>query len=298
MDRKGKPFAVAAIPAYNEEKTIAKIILLSQKYVDKVLVCDDGSSDMTKEIAKSVGATVIRHDKNKGKGAAFKSLLRKAKELDADIVVTLDGDDQHDPDDIPRLIEPILKEDVDITVGSRFLEKNEEMPFYRKLGSRVLNKLVNSFGKREVTDTQSGYRAYSRKAVEHIEINSLGIGVDSQILMDAFSRGMRIREVPIRCRYKGVKGSTYNPVKHGMNVVGTIVRYVSLKRPLLTFGLPGVIALGAGLWLFLHVLEVYFSRHEFAIGTMLTSMIAILAGVFAILTAIILYAIASSLQGH
>jgi len=296
MEEDKKPLIVAAIPAYNEENTIAKIVLLAQKHVDTVVVCDDGSSDMTRDIAERSGALVVRHERNDGKGAALRSLLGKARELNADIVVTLDGDDQHDPNGIPKLIEPILRDETDIAIGSRFLGKNTEMPFYRKVGSKILNKLVNSVGERKITDTQSGFRAYSRKAIERIDINTLGMGVDSEILMDAYSCNMRIKEIPIECKYKGVQGSTYNPMKHWMNVMGTILKYISQRRPLLVFGLPGVAALGAGLLLFLHVIETYFATFRFAVGTMFVSMIAILIGVFAVFTAIILYAIGNVVQ--
>jgi glycosyltransferase involved in cell wall biosynthesis len=90
-----KPFIIACIPAYNEEKTIAKVIIKTQKYVDKVIVCDDGSKDMTSEIAERLGAIVIKHERNMGKGEALRNLFKKAIELNADIVITLDGDGQH-----------------------------------------------------------------------------------------------------------------------------------------------------------------------------------------------------------
>jgi len=296
MKNMEKPLIMAAIPAYNEEKTIAKIVLKVRQHVHTVVVCDDGSSDMTSDIARISGAQVIRHDTNEGKGAALGSLFQKAKELNADIMVTLDGDDQHDPSDIPKLIEPILCDEADIAIGSRFLGKNLEMPFYRKVGSIVLNRLVNSIGKQKITDTQSGFRAYGRKAIEGIDINTLGMGIDSEIIMNASSCNMRMKEVPIECRYKGVQGSTYNPIKHWMNVLKSILSYISQKRPLLVFGLPGVIALGGGLVLFIQVVDTYFATLQFAIGTMLISMIAILFGVFAIFTAIILYAIGNATQ--
>ena len=296
MENNQKPRTIAAIPAFNEEKTIAKMVLLAQKYVDKVVVCDDGSSDMTADIAKVSGALVVCHNSNEGKGAALKSLFDKARELNADVVVTLDGDDQHDPKEIPEFIQLITKDEADIVVGSRFLENNMDMPLYRRFGSKILNGLVNSVNKQKITDTQSGFRAYGRKAIERMDISTTGIGVDSEILIDAVNCNMRIKEIPIGCRYKGVDGSTYHPVRHSMRVTRTILKYVSLKRPLLVFGAPGALTIGFGLWLLFQVVDTYFATSKFAIGTMLISTIAILLGFFAIFTAIILFAIENATQ--
>jgi glycosyltransferase involved in cell wall biosynthesis len=287
---------IAAIPAFNEERTISKMVLLAQKYVDKVVVCDDGSSDMTADIAKVSGALVVCHRNNEGKGAALKSLFDKARELDADVVVTLDGDDQHDPKEIPEFIQLIAKDEADIVIGSRFLKNNMDMPLYRRFGSKILNGLVNSVNKQKITDTQSGFRAYGRKALERMDISALGIGVDSEILIDAVNCNMRIKEIPIGCRYGGVEGSTYHPIGHSMKVIRTILKYISLKRPLLVFGAPGAITISFGLLLLSQVVETYFSTSKFAIGTMLISMIAILLGFFAVFTAIILFAIGSAIQ--
>lgn len=292
----GKSLVFAAIPAYNEEKTIARVILRAQRFVDKVLVCDDGSGDLTAEIAERMGAIVVRHKKNLGKGAAIKSLFSMSLEMNADVVVTIDGDGQHEPIEIPHLIKPVLSGEADIAVGSRFLAGNSEMPMHRRLGNKVLNGLVNLFGEEKVSDTQSGFRAYNRKALKEIDIATDGIGVDSEILIKAYGNDVRIKEVPISCKFKGIEGSTYNPLRHGMNVIGSIIRHASERRPLLTFGLPGTVVLTAGLMLFVYVLHLYFSTKQFAIGYMFISMIAILAGVFAIFTAIILYMISNLIQ--
>ncbi len=298
QDRPLEPLVVAAIPAYNEEKTIARIVLQAKRFVGRVIVCDDGSEDLTAQIAEELGACVVRHKRNLGKGAAFKSLFGKSLELEADVVVTLDGDGQHDPREIPHLIKPILGGDADIAVGSRFLEGKNEMPLYRRAGSRVLNGLVNRFvnGADKISDTQSGFRAYNKKALMEIDVTTEGIGVDSEILLKAYNNAVKITEVPVSCKFKGVEGSTYNPLRHGINVVGSIIRYVSERRPLLVFGSPGTAVLVAGLVLFAYVLQIYFSTKQFAIGYMLTSMIAILAGVFAIFTAITLYTIANLME--
>jgi len=288
-NKKRKVFIVAAIPAYNEEYTIGKIVLLSQKYVDKVLVCDDGSQDLTGEIAEKLGAIVIRHEKNTGKGAALRSLFRKALELGADIIVTLDADNQHDPNDIPKLIEPILKGEADIVNGSRFLEDiSDEIPLHRKLGNKFLSKLTNTVGDIEITDTQSGFRAYSRKALEQIEISTNGIGVDTEIILKA--RGLRIKEVPITCRYRNIKAKR-NPFKHGFEVLVTIINYIAEKRPLLMVGVPGLIVFTGGFFMLFYVIHKYFQIRQLALGTMLLAIMSIIVGAFAMFTALILYTI-------
>ena len=288
-NKKRKVFIVAAIPAYNEEYTIGRIVLLSQKYVDKVLVCDDGSRDLTGEIAERLGAIVIRHEKNLGKGAALRSLFKKALELGADIIVTLDADNQHDPNDIPKLINPILNGEADIVNGSRFLGvSNDEIPLHRKLGNRFLSKLTNTVSDVCITDTQSGFRAYSGKALERIEISTDGIGVDTEIILKA--KGLRIKEVPITCRYKGIKRKR-NPFKHGFEVLVTIINYVAEKRPLLIIGGPGLIVFFSGFLMLLWAIFRYFEVKRLALGTMLLAITSIIVGVFAIFTAIILYTI-------
>jgi len=195
-----KPFIVACIPAYNEEKTIAKIIIQAQNYVDKVILCDDGSSDFTYEIAKRLGAEVIRHDKRLGKGLALKDLFKKALELKADIVITLDADGQHDPREIPKLIKPILSGKAELVVGARIIEPFKA-PFYRRFGRKVLDMLTSYASIKSLKDTQSGFRAYSRKAIELIEISESGFGVDSEILIKAKSLGIKLAQVPIKNIY-------------------------------------------------------------------------------------------------
>ena len=162
-----KPFVVAAIPAHNEEKTIARVVLQAQLHVDKVVVCDDGSSDLTADIAERVGADLVRHEKTLGYGAAIQSLFKWAKRANADIMVTLDGDGQHNPNEIPVLAEPVLKGKADIVVGSRFLgdaEKKNGMPKYRRLGIKVITKLTGAASDNRLSDAQSGFRVYGRKA--------------------------------------------------------------------------------------------------------------------------------------
>ncbi|MDH5266159.1 MAG: glycosyltransferase [Candidatus Bathyarchaeota archaeon] len=202
-----RPLIVAIIPAYNEERTIAKVILATQKHVDKVIVCDDGSTDMTTEIAEGLGAEVVRHNRNMGYGAALQCLFERARELGADIVITLDGDGQHNPNEIPALMKPILKDDVAVAVGSRFLdrEKTESVPLYRRLSRKALTKLVRVGTNSKIRDAQCGFRAYGRKALEGLEVFESGVGVNLEILMKAKESGLKVVEVPIGSSYHGGK---------------------------------------------------------------------------------------------
>jgi glycosyltransferase involved in cell wall biosynthesis len=237
-----RPFIVACIPAYNEELTIAKVVLRARRHVDRVIVCDDGSSDMTAEIAEACGAEVIRHERNMGKGAAIQSLFRRAREVGADIMVTLDADGQHDPDEIPVLVNTMIEMGADVVIGSRFLNREtvNKIPAYRRVGNMILN-VVTSVS--DVMDTQSGFRAYSRRAVESIQPTEMGFAVDSEILYKASELGLKIVEVPIGVEYSVPRPSKRGPVLHALEVLLGMVKHLSMRHPLLFYGLPGVISL-------------------------------------------------------
>jgi len=262
-ENRRKPYIIACIPAYNEEKTIAKVILKARKYVDKVIVCDDGSIDMTAEIAKALGAEVIRHERNMGKGAAIRSLFRKAREEIADVMVTIDGDAQHDADEIPLLLKVIRETSADIVIGSRFLNKEtaRKVPKYRYIGNRILNIITSVEG---ITDTQSGFRAYSRRAIELIQPAEMGFAVDSEILYKAAKLNLKIVEVPVNVEYRVPKPSKRGPILHALDAALSMIKQASLKHPLIFYGMPGIIslliALGAGLML-IHLFNTtrYFS---------------------------------------
>ena len=182
------------IPAYNESKLIGEIIRRSKKIVDQVVVCDDGSTDETAKIAGELGAEVIRHEKNFGKGKAIKTLFDYVKKSNSDIVVTIDGDGQFLPEEIPKLIAPIKNGKADVVIGYRF-DDTTEMPSYRKIGNKMLDKITNLATELPFRDTQGGFRAYSKKAIDTIEITSTGFGVDSEILVDASKKVDRHKQM-------------------------------------------------------------------------------------------------------
>lgn len=299
MSMGAKSLIIACIPAFNEEKTIARVVLQAQRHVDRVVLCDDGSTDLTSEIARRLGAEVIRHEKKLGYGAAVQSLFRRCRELGADVMVTLDADGQHDPGEIPALLKPILKHDMDIAIGSRFLDQKrrlEDAPLYRRLGIKAISKLAGVAVNSEVGDAQHGFRAYGRKALEGLRLAEDGMGVSVEILLKAREQGLRVVEVPVGCRYEGLETSSRGPLGHGVSVVMSIMRLVVEKRPLLFLGVPGVISLLVGVLFGVWMLQVYAIERRIVTNIALASVAFVLVGLFAVFTAITLYAISRLMQ--
>lgn len=289
-----KTFVVVGIPAYNEEKTIAKVVLLAQEYADKIVVCDDGSTDLTGEIAKGLGAVVYRHEDNKGKGEALKTLCEEILKLNPDVVVTLDADGQHDPREIPKLIEPIVYGDNDIVLGNRYAENlARSIPSYRRIGLSVVNWLSRKASNLDVGDTQHGFRAYSSKALKTVAAyESKGYSVESEQLVLAAKAGLKIVEVPVSVEYAGLdKTSRKSPWAHGLGVIGFILRLIVEERPLLFLGLPGMLSLVIGTLFGIWMLQIYATAHQIITNIALASIAFILIGFFCLSTAITLYAI-------
>jgi len=295
LDKKSRLFVIAAIPACNEEKNIARVILQAQRYADKVVICDDGSSDLTAEIADRLGADVVRHGRKLGYGAAIQSLFRRAKELNADVMVTLDGDGQHDPSEIPVLAEPVLEGKADIVIGSRFLgeaAKTNGMPTYRRLGVKMITKLTGAASNNKFSDAQSGFRVYGRKALEGLSLFENGMGVSVEALMEARKQGLTVAEVPAGCNYHGLETSKRGPLRHGVGVVMSIIRLVVEERPLVFLGIPGVVSLLVGVLFGIWMLQIYTAEHRIVTNIALAAMAFVLIGFFVIFSAITMYAIA------
>ncbi|RLC93461.1 MAG: hypothetical protein DRI40_08760 [Chloroflexi bacterium] len=195
---------IAAIPCFNEERFIGTVVLKAKKYVDCVVVIDDGSSDATAEVAAEAGAVVYKHGENRGYGAGIRSALQKGEELGADVLVILDGDGQHDPRDIPRIVQPVLGDEADIVVGSRFLgATGKKPPLYRHLGQRFLTTATNLGSEHSVSDSQSGFRAYPSKALRELTLVEEGMAVSSEMQFAISKAGLRVAEVPIKVSYMG-----------------------------------------------------------------------------------------------
>jgi glycosyltransferase involved in cell wall biosynthesis len=290
----GKPFVVVGIPAFNEEKTVGKVVLQSQKYADKVVVCDDGCSDLTGEIARRLGAEVVRHEKNLGYGAAIQTLFKRAREMGADVLVTLDADGQHDPNEIPNVVQPVIEGEADITVGSRFVDKRLAaiMPWYRRAGIKFISKLVDNKTGQGVADAQSGFRAYNGKCLDKLAVAENGMGASVEILISSRKQGLRIQEVPASCDYgAGLAKHVHNPVRHGTSVLMSIVKLVVEDRPLLFLGIPGMLCLAAGTFFGVWMLQLYGAEHRIVTNIALASVAFVLIGFFMLSTAITLYAI-------
>ena len=213
---------VAIIPAYNEEEELANVIAKTFKYVDKVIVVDDGSADKTAEVAIEAGAEVISHSTNLGKGEALKSGFKAVD--DDSIIITIDGDGQHNPDEIPILIKPIIEDGADLVNGSRYINGPEEnTPAYRRVGQKVLDIATNISAGISITDSQSGFRAFSSKSRNVFRFKDTGFGIESEMLVDAAEAELKIVEVPITVRYD-VDGSTKDPITHGFGVLFNIAK--------------------------------------------------------------------------
>ena len=293
---KNKPFIVACIPAYNEEKSIAGVIVRAMNYVDRVIVCDDGSTDMTGVIAERLGAEVIRHERNLGYGAALTSLFRRAREVDADVMVVLDADGQHDPDEIPRLIKPVLDGESDIVSGSRFLSEENDIPSYRRWGINRITKLANFTSYEGITDAQSGFRAYGKKAIHSIIPVEQGMGASVEILMRAKDAGLRVKEVPVKVNYDVEEPSTHNPLYHGVDVVLSIIKHYSIRHPLLFYGVPGFLALVLATVFWVWTLQTFAATRQVITNIALMAIGATMIGLMLLTTAMILWVLVSVIR--
>jgi len=283
--------SIACIPAFNVEHQIAEVIKKSQKYVDKVIVCDDGSTDNTFVNAGLPGVVLIKHDKNLGKGAALQTLFQKAKELNADIVITIDGDGQFLPEEMIKLIEPIQNNNFDLVIGNRFLDK-KEMPSYRKAGNKILDKFTKLAANLPFEDTQSGFRAYSKNALEKISFSTNGFGVDSEILIDAVNKDLKITEQNVTVIYNtGNKTSSKNPISHSMSVIASIIELIAINHPLKYLGIPGIILLVVGVIFSVIVLGIFNDTRYFSIPSTLLALGSLVIGLMLLLMSVVLYSI-------
>ena len=283
---------VIGIPAYNEEKNIASLLIKLKKISENIIVCNDGSNDLTGKIAKELGATVIEHERNLGYGSAIKSIFLKAHEIDADVLVTFDADGQHRIEDINVILEPIKNNIADIVIGSRFLNNNQEIPKYREIGIKAITKLTNVTGGTKITDSQSGFRAYNKKILDKIKPQESGMGISTEILIKSQKADFKITEVPITVLYDG-DTSTHNPISHGSSVILSTLKYVAIERPLVFYGIPGIIFLLIGLAFGVWTIQIFSEEGQVITNIALVGVSGVIMGTILMLTATILYSIVS-----
>jgi glycosyltransferase involved in cell wall biosynthesis len=287
-DKGHKINILAGIAAYNEARYIGSIVLQARRYVNEVIVVDDGSTDNTAEVASLAGAIVIVHSENRGKGAAIQGILAEAKRKNPDVLVLLDADAQHNPKEIPVLAKPI-SEGFDLVIGSREAQK-DRTPRYRRIGQKVIFRSSRLASQANVSDTESGFRALSLKAIKKLDLKAKGFGIESEMITSAADKNLKITEVPISNIYTK-DGSTLHPVRHGIDVLSRIIVMISQRRPLFFFGLAGGILLLIGLIIGIRVINVAATTGELAIGSTILTTMFIIAGILTIFTGIILNAL-------
>ena len=288
---------LACIPAYNEESHIESLVNSAKNHVDSVVVCDDGSTDNTANIAKNAGAVVISHKINKGYGAAIISLFDYARENNVDTMITVDGDGQHDPDQIPLLVDILSQHNVDVVIGSRFLNQNTEAPGYRQRGIKIITSTVNYGTDLKVSDSQSGFRAYSKIAINAIHPTEENMSVSTEILFKISNKGLSLAEVPITISYDG-DTSEHNPLSHGVSVLANTIKYVSIKHPLQFYGIPGILVTAIGIILGGLFLDGYLNNQVVLFGMMAGSVVLFLLGTILSVTAVILFSMANLIRNN
>ena len=288
LDTGKKIRVLAGIPAYNEARYVGSVVLQARQYADEVILVDDGSMDNTARVAELAGATVIRHHENKGYGAAIQSMLAEAKKRNPDVFVLLDADAQHNPNEIPAIIKPIL-EGFDLVIGSREAQK-DKTPRYRRIGKEVILRSARLASKTNVSDSECGFRAFSRRAISELELKENGMAISEETIVRAAEKNLRITEVPISNIYT-MDGSTLNPIRHGVDVLSRIIVMILQRRPLFFFSLAGGILLVVGLIIGIRVLNLAATKSELAMGSAILTTLFIIAGILSIFTGIILNAL-------
>ncbi len=284
---------LGVIPAHNEERFIGSVVLQTRRYVDAVIVVDDGSDDHTATVADAAGAIVLRHQGILGKSSALNTALRLVRALPAQAVVVLDGDGQHYPEDIPGLVGPILDGKADIVVGSRFLRNGNgngnHIPRWRVLGQHSLTVFTNLLSGASLSDSQSGFRALSRRAVMELGFSQSGFVAESEMQFLAREHGLKVAEVPIEVTY--AEGPKRNPLSHGVEVVDGILELAGQTRPLLFFGVPGTALLVAGAGLGWQIVAIYEATQVLAVGYGLITVLITMVGALSLFVGIVLHSV-------
>lgn len=215
---------IAVVPAWNEEETVGETLDGLRQYVSETVVVDDGSKDRTDEIARRRGAVVVRHALNRGLGAALKTGMMVALVRSADVVVTFDADGQHAPEDVPAVVKPILDGKADAVIGTR-LHDRQGMPAFRRIANHAGNLVTWALFGVRTTDSQSGFRAFSREAAARIELKTDRMEVSSEILAEVARLNLRLVHVPIASRYTAYSMSKGQSFTMGIRTLGRLLAH-------------------------------------------------------------------------
>ncbi|HWV23532.1 MAG TPA: glycosyltransferase family 2 protein [Thermomicrobiales bacterium] len=237
MSASASPRVMIGIPAYNEQAHIAAIVKRARPY-GAVVVVDDGSQDLTAHRAQKAGAKVIRFPRNHGKGAAAAALFEEARASRMDFLVLIDGDGEHDPDEIPGVLAPCLNGKADIVVGSRYLSIHNTIPVRQNLRQRLFNTLTSWATGVPCTDSQSGFRAFNRLAIASIQIDETAFSLESEQQFEVRRNKLRLAEVPITCKYD--EETSPSAWHHHLVILYRLV-CMSYTRRVLGYGEPATI---------------------------------------------------------
>lgn len=295
-----KPYILVCIPAYNEARSISAVISGAKRHGNEVLVYDDGSTDNTSELASAAGATVIRGSVNRGYGFVIKSFFQLAREKNVDIIITLDSDGQHDANEIPFVVDPIVTEGFDIVIGSRFLDKSSKrkIPAYRSIGINTITRFTKRVSYSNITDAQSGFRGYGRNAIATINPFGNGMAASTEILLLAKEKNLHVKEVPITVNYGHEYSSTHNAFSQGVVVLVGVIQFLSIKHPLLFYGLGGIALLCVAAFCTHWALDLYSEKKYISTNLILLSVGSGLIGVVLLSTSVILYTLNVLLKGR
>ena len=270
---------VVTIPAYNEERTIGKVIRDIRAVMDlyrynyNVLVIDDGSRDKTAIEAKNAGAIVYSHPRNYGLAETFRSEIEKCLELNADIIVHTDADGQYLAEEIPQLIEEVKKGN-DLVLGSRFKGKIESMPMVKRFGNLAFSKVISQVTRTKISDSQTGFRAFTREVAKNIRLSSTHTYTQEQIIR-AVKQKFKIKEVPVYfAKRHGKSRLMRNPLEYAVKAWINILRIYRDYEPLKFFGLFGFMFFAVGFLLGLYVLYVFLTTG--IVGRIPTVMLSVL----------------------
>ena len=278
---------IALVPAFNEERFIGSLVLAVKAYVDLVVVVDDGSRDRTAEIAQLAGAMVIRQEVNGGKAMAVNTGFSFLRQYQPSAVVMLDGDGQHCAENVTAVLAPIIAGQADMSIGSRFLAVKSEIPAYRQVGQHGLTLMTNIASGVAVSDSQSGFRAFSGRALAALSFGQGGFSVESEMQFLAREHHLRVIEVPISVIY--AEPAKRSPVRHGMQVLNGILQLVGQSRPLLFFGLTGCTMLTMGALLAVYIIHIYVVTHDLAIGYGLITVVLSVIGMLMFFAGLMLH---------